>query len=159
MRTLYSIKILALITILAMIVLPLTPTYGEWTKVAKNVKGDTYYVDFKKINKKNGYIFFWNLSDYLKLESCFESDLGIDKISETVSTKTYYKGDCKMFRYKILNYSWHKKPMGQGIGIFDNLPDKVWTYPKNNTPAGNILDSVCKYAKKLEFSINRLQAD
>jgi hypothetical protein len=123
-------------------------SYAEWRKVASNVKGDSYYVDFKKIKKQDGYVFFWNLSDYLKLESCFESDLGQDKADKILSTKAHYKGDCRMFRYKILNYSWHKESMGKGIGFSDNIPDKNWSYPTKNSSAKNILKSVCKYANK-----------
>ena len=138
-------RILKLLTILPILVMAATTASAEWTKVAKN-EGDSYYVDFGNIKKKDGYVFFWNLSNYLQLASCFESDLGIEKNSETLSSKTHYKGDCRMFRYKILNYSWHKKPMGKGIGMVDNTPDKDWTYPKINSVAGNILNSVCKYS-------------
>ena len=123
--------------------------FADWVKVAKGLEGETFYIDFQKIKKKNGYVFFWNLSDYLKQASCFESDLGQDKYHETLSTKVYYKGDCRMLRYKILNYTWHKKPMGKGIGLSDNLPDKDWTHPPSSSSAETILKTICRFATNL----------
>ena len=124
-------------------------SFADWVKVAKGLEGETFYIDFQKIKKQNGYVFFWNLSDYLKQSSCFESDLGQDKNNETLSTKVYYKGDCRMLRYKILNFSWHKNPMGKGIGLSDDIPDKDWTHPPSNSSAENILKTVCRYAINL----------
>jgi hypothetical protein len=141
------IYILTLLITLPITLVFTTSSYAEWMKVATNVKGDTYYVDFKTIEKQDGYVYFWNLSDYLKLFSCFESDLGQDKDEETLSTKARYKGDCRRSRYKILNYSWYKEPMGKGTGISDNIPDSNWTYPSTNSSAEIILKSVCNYAK------------
>ena len=138
-------RMLKLLTTLTILIMTSTSASAEWIKVAKN-SGDSYYVDFGNINKKDGYVFFWNLTNYLQLASCFESDLGTVKYSKPLSSKTHYKGDCRMFRYKILNYSWHNDPMGKGIGIVDDTPDKDWTYPEINSVAGKILNSVCKYS-------------
>ena len=101
--------------------------------MSENVEGDTYYVDFETIRKVDGYVYFWYLSDYLKPT---EGDL---------SSKIYNQGDCKLFRYKVLSYSFHKEPMGGGTGEPYTPPDK-WDYPPPDSVGETILKSVCAYA-------------
>jgi len=43
-----------------------SPSYAEWTKVNKDADGNTNYVDFERIRKHVGYVYYWELSDYLK---------------------------------------------------------------------------------------------
>ena len=74
--------------------------------------GNTYYVDFDRIIKVDGYVYYWFLGDYLK-----PTKLGI------LSFRVYSQGDCKLFRFKSLSYSFHKEPMGGGTGQIDNRPD------------------------------------
>ncbi len=63
-----------------------SPTsFAEWTKVDKNVVGDTYYVDFEKIKKVNGYVYYWVLHDFLKPNKWGE-----------LSFKTYIQSDWKV---------------------------------------------------------------
>jgi len=40
-------------------------SFAEWTKVSENVS-TTFYVDFERIRKHGGYVYFLWLSDYLK---------------------------------------------------------------------------------------------
>ena len=127
-------KKLTLLTVLVLSLLS-TPVFAEWTKVDENVYGDTYYVDFERIRNHGGYVYFWELGDFLKLESGY------------LSYKMYHQGDCKLFRFKILSPSFHKQPMGAGTGKTDNRPDKEWTYPHPNSSFEIVLKSVCKYAK------------
>ena len=44
----------------------LSPSYAEWTKVNKDADGNTNYVDFKSIRERDGYVYWWVLSDILK---------------------------------------------------------------------------------------------
>ena len=106
-------KLLLIFTLLFSILMFSTPSYGEWTKVSENVNGTTFYVDFERIKKHGGYVYFWNLLDYLKPD-----EHGI------LSAKVYRQCDCKLFRYKVLSVSFHKEPMGVGAGRIDNIPDK-----------------------------------
>ena len=63
-------------------------SYAEWTKVAEFVNGDTVYVDFDRIRKNGEYVYWWDLSNYVK------------PISEGIfSSKMYKQGDCKVFRF------------------------------------------------------------
>ena len=98
-----------------------------------SVDGDitAYYVDFGSIRKRDGYVYWWDLSNYSKP---FQGHL---------SAKYYNKGDCKLFRYKYLSASFHKEPMGGGYGDIDNELDKEWGYPQPNSSGGLILKSVC----------------
>jgi hypothetical protein len=108
------------------------PSYAEWTKVSESVDGDTYYVDFERIRKHDGYVYFWRLGDLRKPDK--DGDLAY---------KSYIQGDCKLFRYKTLVTSYHKEPMGGGTGEVDSNPDKEWKYPPPNSVIEIILKSVC----------------
>ena len=37
-----------------------------------------------------------------------------------LSVKVYDRGDCKLFRYERLSYSFHKEPMGGGTTTIEN---------------------------------------
>ena len=94
--------------------------------------GNTYYVDFERMRKHDGYVYYWNLTDYLKPTSYGD-----------LSSKVYYQGDCKLFRFKSLSYSFHNEPMGGGTGNAVNAPDKEWKYPTPGSGHEVILKSVC----------------
>ena len=125
-------KISIILTFLFSTVMFSSPSYAEWTKVGISVKGNTFYVDFERIRKQGGFVYFWVLSDYLKP---WESGI--------LSTKSYYQGDCMLFRFKILSGSFHKEPMGGGTGKIDKSPDKEWRYPPPNSSVEGILKEVC----------------
>ena len=59
-------KLLLIFTLLFSTLMFSTPSYGEWTKVGANVRGTNFYVDFDRIRKHDGYVYFWTLNDYLK---------------------------------------------------------------------------------------------
>ena len=111
-------------------------SYAEWTKVAGNVDGTTYYVDFDRIREVDGYVYFWSLHDYLK-----PNKLG------DLSAKVYAQGDCKLFRIKVLDFSFFKEPMGEGTGKTGNNSNPEWQYPPPKTPMEVTLKLVCDFAK------------
>ena len=122
-----------LITTLTLLLMFSTPSYAEWERVGANVDGDTYYVDFDRIRKVNGYVYFWRLRDYLKP----------DKYRE-FSSKVYHQGDCKLFRLKYLSFSGHTQPMGKGTPSTSfNEPDTEWEYPPPNSMSESTLNAVC----------------
>ena len=108
-----------------------SPSYAEWTEVSKSVDGDTFYVDFERIRKVDGYVYYWFLSDLPKPAT-----------DGSLSFKMYNQGDCKLFRFKVLSYSWHKEPMGGGTGITVNIPDNS-RYPIPKSIDEYTLKSVC----------------
>ena len=126
---------LTLILLLIFTVMLSSPSHAKWTKVGGSVLRNTFYVDFERIRKVDGYVYYWILTDYLKPTK--HGDL---------SGKTYYQGDCKLFRHKILTGNFYTEPMGHGkIASSSNIPDKEWTYPSPNTVGEVILKKVCKH--------------
>jgi len=115
-----------------------SPAYADWEWVSRNIAGDTYYVDFDRIRTNGGYVYYWQLSDYLE-------PIG----TGVLSAKVYRQGDCEMFRYKYLGTSYYKQPMGEGSGNTDSRPDTEWTYPSPNSAVETILKRVCEYAENL----------
>ena len=97
--------------------------------------GSTFYVDFERIKKHDGYVYFWMLFDYLKPDEYGD-----------LSEKIYVQSDCKLFLYKYLSGSSHKEPMGEGTSV-TGTPSGKWEYPPPKTALGTVLKSVCQYAR------------
>ena len=125
-------NLLLIFTLLFTSVFFSSPSYSGWTEVTKNVNGTTFYVDFERIRKHGGYVYFWELVDYLK-----PSPNGI------LSVKNYYQGDCKLFRYKFLSFVFYEQPMGGGTGESFSPKNPEWEYPSPNSINEIILKSVC----------------
>ena len=125
-------KLLLIFTLLFSTLMFSTPSYGEWTKTSVNVDGNTYYVDFERIRKHGGYVYWWDLLDRLK-----PTETGV------LSSKVYNQGDCKVFRFKNLSYSFHKEPMGGGTGDVQEPVNKSWKYPSPNSAMEFALKKVC----------------
>tara|TARA_B100000676_G_scaffold190991_1_gene187833 strand:- start:206 stop:595 length:390 start_codon:yes stop_codon:yes gene_type:complete len=108
-------------------------SFAGWTKIGTTENGNTFYVDFERIRKHGGSVYFWVLSDYLK-----PSKYG------DLSSKVYWEGDCKLFRMMRLSASYHTQPMGEGqpskTGVSKN---QQWKYPPPNSAIETILKSVC----------------
>ena len=128
-------KIQIFLNIIIILVMSVSASYAEWTKVTKNIKGDTLYVDFEKMRKHDGYLYWWYLVDYHK------------PIKHGIwSLKAYIQSDCLEFRYKIFANFPYKKPMGEGVASSSNKkPDKEWRYPPINSSTKKILNTICKH--------------
>ena len=113
-----------------------TPSYAKWEKVTEGVDGVTFYVDFGRMRKHDGFVYWWELHDLLKPSP--QGDL---------SAKKYLQGDCQNFRFKGLSWSFHKEPMGRGTGEINNEPDKNWKYPPPDTADEVLLKTVCAFVK------------
>ena len=129
--------------ILATILLALTFTvmftstsFAGWTKVTENVDGNTFYVDFERIRKHDGYADYWELEDFLK-----------PNLFRFLSGKTYNQGDCKLFRYKTLSHVFHQQPLGQDTGSSYSPKNPQWRYPYPGSVRETLLKTVCDYAK------------
>ena len=106
-------------------------SFADWTKVDKSEIGN-HYVDFDKIKKHDGYVYYWYLIDYLRSDP--DGDL---------SYKNYKQGDCKLFRFKSLSFSFHKEPMGGGSPQTVTPKNPEWKYPPPNFSSESILKQVC----------------
>ena len=128
-------KKLTLILSLMFIVTLSSPSYAKWEKVTQNSVFTTY-VDFERIRKVDGYVYYWQMFDYPKI-----NELG------NHSVQRYDQGDCKLFRHKSLSVSRHKEVMGGGAGIITNLKNLEWFYPTPNSVDETVLKKVCALAK------------
>jgi len=110
-----------------------SPTYAGWMEIIKG-NGITFYVDFDKIKKKDGYVYYWELGDYLK-----PNEFG------DLSAKVYREVDCKLFRSKVLGDSYYTEPMGRGTpSASSNIADKEWSDLRTlNSAAHSVLKKVC----------------
>ena len=110
-----------------------SPTYAGWMEIIKG-NGITFYVDFDKIKKKDGYVYYWELGDYLK-----PNEFG------DLSAKVYREVDCKLFRFKVLGDSYYTEPMGRGTpSASSNIADKEWSQKTTlNSAAYSVLKKVC----------------
>jgi hypothetical protein len=125
-------NLLLIFTLLFLTLTSSSLSYAKWTKVVE-VQGNTFYVDFEKVRKTDGYVYFWQLVDLSK-----PAKQGI------LSDKGYLKGDCKLLQFKSLSFSSHKEPMGGGTpSKYSNDPDKEWTKAPTNTVSETILKQIC----------------
>ena len=122
------------IAMLLFILIFSSASYAKWTKVVELEKGISFYIDFENIKKVGSFIFWWDLTDYLK-----PTQYG------HLSAKLYRQGDCKTFRYKFLRFYFYKEQMGTGIGKVEEPEEKGWQYPHPNSAQTVILKSVCDY--------------
>lgn len=124
-------SLLTIFTLLFTVIFSST-SFGGWTKVGKSRIGSTFYVDFERIRKQDGYVYWWDMVDMLKP----------NKFGD-LSSKLYKQGDCKLFRFKILSFSFHKEPMGGGTSERASPRNPEWGYPSPNSINETILNSVC----------------
>jgi hypothetical protein len=100
--------------------------------MSEDVYGNIHYVDYERIRKVDGYVYYWDMADYLKPNSY-----------GNLSYKSYKQGDCKLFRYKYLSGVSHKEPMGGGTGDSYSPENPEWEYPSPDSVNETILKSVC----------------
>ena len=125
-------NLLLIFTLLFSSVFFSSPSYAGWTKVSEGgSSGHTFYMDFERIRKHDGFVYWWDLTDYLK------------PIDTEFSNKMYNQGDCKLFRVKFLSFSFHKEPMGGGTSITHTPNNPEWNYPPPNSVWETILKTVC----------------
>jgi hypothetical protein len=110
-------------------------SYGAWTKLIEDGDGDSYYIDFDTIEEKNGYVYWWQMRDYLKPS----------KGNKIVKTLT--KGDCGISRSSGVSYIFYKPPMIGGEKDLYNPIKPEWDYLVSGSVAKKLLDVSCKLAE------------
>ena len=125
-------KLTLIFTLLVSTVMFSSPSYSEWTKLSEDTDGITYYVDFERIKKHDGYVYWWELGDYAKPTKYGD-----------LSAKVYNQGKGKLIRYKHLSFFHHGQPMGGGTGEKHTPENPKWIYPPPNSVAETVLKSVC----------------
>ena len=126
-------KLILLATLLASLTLS-SAAHAEWTLVGGNSAGINY-VDFERIRKQDGKIYFWVLSDFLK-----PNKHGV------FSAKVYNEAECSHFRYRRLSIAAYDSRMGKGTVIGSSRkPAKDWRYPIPDSVADLELQAVCNH--------------
>ena len=100
--------------------------------MVKTVGGNSLYLDFERIRKHDGYVFFWLLKDLPK-----PNKYG------SISVLDYDKADCRLFRYKNIVQHQRSESMGAGTGQTFDTEDINWRYPIPGSGSEVILKSVC----------------
>ena len=111
-----------------------TPSYAEW-KLMDEFDDIRLFIDLDRIKKRDGYIYFWVMSDGFASK-------------QYLSSITHHQAVCKPFKYRFLNFYAYKQPMGRGS--YDELPvlkkDKDWKQPvaANNLEA-ELMNFICSH--------------
>jgi hypothetical protein len=109
-------------------------SFGEWTAVARSPSGLVFYVDFDRIRKNNGYVYFWRLGDY-------PEPIG----GKHNSVKSYHKVDCELFRHQYLVQNFYNQSMGKGdLSETYDIENPSWAYPPPNSATEVLLEEICK---------------
>lgn len=128
-------KLTLIVALLFSTVMFTSSSYAGWTKVFMEKDIDsTTYVDFERIRKNDGYVYYWDLIDYP---------------SRFFYYQTYQKADCRVFRYQWLVEMKFNGPMGRGqrdYGVGGNNKNIKWFYPSPNSKEETILKKVCRHA-------------
>jgi len=111
-------------------------SFAEWTKVGESELGNIMYVDFERIRNQDGFVYFWSLTDLLEPNAMGD-----------FSSSRYARGDCKLFRMKILSYVFHQQPMGRDVGDTQNRSNREWIYPRPDTLNERALTRGCRVAE------------
>ena len=124
------------LTILLFSILISFNSYGEWTKVTIDTDGDTFYIETSTIKERNGYVYYWVLSDYVT---------PITKMNFK-SSKIYFKGECGINRFKVLSMLGYEQSMGSGDMTDIGGVDK-WHYPEPDNVKSAFMTYTCNYVK------------
>ena len=113
-------------------------SYGkwEWVSGSTSLGGVDIYIDFQRIMKKNGYIYFWYLMNWEKINNPKGNS------SNYHSFVVYSQGDCNLFKFKQLSVNTYFSQMGKN---FDQsfTPKDEWKYPTPKSNFEGMLKSVC----------------
>ena len=107
-------------------------SWAEWTMVAF-AKGNMLYVDFDRIKKVKGLVYYWRIEDYL------------EPFKESLSTKVYSKADCETMREMVLSHSEYRLPMAEGDAMVTFTPPAEWGYVPPDSIGENTVQAVCAH--------------
>jgi len=111
------------------------PNFADWTRVSTTPYGDGSWVDFESIRKHGGYVYYWDMQNYLQPLG----DAGV------LSTTAYNQGDCGLFRFKILSFNSYKQPKGEGAPNTYSPKNPEWKYPTPTSSYALALKAICAY--------------
>ena len=115
-----------------------SPVFAEWTELGENVIGTTYYIDIDTVKVNNGYVYYWELSDYLK-----PSPNGV------LSSKSLNEVDCDTPRKsRSLSDTFYTQPMASGSVNSSGNDASEWIYPSPDSVGEAMTNAVCDFVGK-----------
>ncbi len=123
-------QLLVLITLISSLIMS-SVANAEWTKVSTiNDEGGSAYVDFDRLKKRNGKLYYWALIDFHSMKGQW-------------SVTMYQEAECKRDRFRVLNSASYSDRMGSGDVIGSDNTPMNWTYPPPDSYGEAILYAVC----------------
>ena len=110
-----------------------TTSWGEWSFVTEN-GGNKWYYDKDTVRKIGKFLYFWELTDYIKP----------DDLWGYLSSTKYIQLDCNIIRFKVLKIQTYNKSMGEGENDMDFTVKEEWTYPKPNSVREVMYNKICE---------------
>ena len=128
-------KTLLLTSSLTLSLLFSSGSWAEWTLVVGAFDNSrTHYIDFDRIRKVKGLVYYWDLRDLLEPSSAGD-----------LSHKIYTKADCDTMRSMKLSFSAYNLPMAEGAANITFTPDPNWDYAQPDSVLENTLQVVCAH--------------
>ena len=109
-------------------------SWAEWTEVSESADGDKLYIDYDRIRKVDGLVYYWRIIDILEPSS-----------NGAMSYKIYSKADCETMRKMGLSMSLYKLPMAEGTPEDTWTPDPEWIYAPPDSVLEATLNAVCAH--------------
>ena len=131
MRKYFLLLSLSLTLIISLIFSSIS--YANWIKIDVDPIGHTHYIDIGRIKYLDNHIYVWTLIDYLKRDN-----------EGFFSMVTYMQIKCELPKFKLLDISFYRRPMGKGIGKHYNTSDMKWQYPPPNSMVERSIKIACK---------------
>ncbi len=111
------------------------PVFAEWILVSED-NDRNYSIDFNTIQKKSGFVEFWDMENYL-------NGLGGDK--NVMSSINFLSTDCNSNKIKYLYSFYFSNKNGKGkISDTYLIPDDTWTTFDKRTHFWQMNLEVCK---------------
>ena len=129
-----------ILIILITILLYSSKSFGDWVRVTGS-NNNFIYVDFQRIKVKDGSTYFWYLMDFNEKRYLSGSKKGYQ------SFVIQSQGDCKLSRFRDLQFFVYKSPMGRDY-LYNFKPNNKWKYPPPNSNYLNMLERVCNWSKQ-----------
>ena len=116
-----------------------SPVFAGWTEVDKGVStGITYYIEYDTVKENNGYVYYWELADYLKPDQFGD-----------LSNKVLREVDCDIPRkWRYLSQLYYTQPMASGSTSTTYNNASEWKYPSPNSVGETMINEACDYAGK-----------
>lgn len=131
-------KLSILMTILFSVMFS-SPSWSEWTKIEGN-----WYVDFDRIRNVDGYVYYWDLTEFPKPIKKYDK---LQKLHLILSWTRYIQADCKLFRMRTLVANEHKTLKATDRPFQTDQYNDKFEYLIPNSSGEMILKRVCNHIK------------